>query len=117
VSDLSALAVGDDIVVCDSRRIDGHRKVAKVGRVWLTDDQGSKFRIADGRGEKRLQYGSGFRAMTVPDWEAAEEVTRLTERLSAWDWDLRRRKLTLGQLRRAAQLLSEFESEGTGGLL
>jgi hypothetical protein len=118
-SDLSGLAAGDPLVVQDSQERYHHRKVAKVARVWLTDDQGDRFRIADGEGEERHQIGHGFYAMTVADWEDSEERERLRGRLAEWGWvlSLGGRKLTLPQLRRAAALLAEFESESTGGLL
>jgi hypothetical protein len=117
MSDLSALRAGDDLVVTGHRNC-YHRKVAKVGRVWLTDDAGVRYRIADGRAEGQ-QFGTGVRAMTVADWELHEEAKRLTERLQSWGWapGLRGKHLTLDQLRRAAALLSEFESENNGGLL
>jgi hypothetical protein len=119
VSDLSALAVGDPLVVHDSQGSYRHRKVARVGRVWLADDQGSKFRIKDGSGEDRLQSGRGFCALTVAEWEVAEETARLRLRLAEWGWApaSRGKTLALSQLRRAAALLSEFESENNGGRL
>lgn len=119
MSDLTALAVDDPIVVHDSQARYDHRKVAKVGRVWLTDDYGRKFRVADGRGEERLQYGHGFYAMTVAEWELAEETDRLQGRLVEWGWipSMHGKRLTLGQMRRAVALVAEFEAESTGGLL
>ena len=119
MSDLTALAVGDAFVVRDSQGQYGHRKVAKAGRIWLTDEHGLKYRIADGRGEERLQVGYGTRAMTVPEWEAEVEAGQLEARLHTWGWSpgARGKTLTLPQLRRAAALLGEFEAERTGGLL
>jgi hypothetical protein len=118
-SDLSSLAAGDPLVVQDSQERYHHRKVASVARVWLTDDQGDRFRIADGQGEERNQFGHGFYAMTVADWEDSEETERLRVRLVEWGWvpSMRGKTLTLPQLRRGAALLAEFESESTGGLL
>lgn len=117
--DLRALVAGDRIVVRDSQEHYRHQKVAKVGRVWLTDDRGDRFRRADGEGEERLQLGAGCYAMTVGRWEVSEERERLQQRLVSWGWvpSSRGRTLTLRQLRRAAALLSEFESEHTGGRL
>lgn len=116
MSDLSSLAVGDAIVVHDPQARYAHRKVAKVGRVWLTDDRGDKFRIDGGQGEERHQFGHGFYALTVPEWEEATETARLRERLTGWGWTgVRRKSLTLDQMRRAAALLAEFESENAGG--
>lgn len=119
MSDLTALGVNDPIVVHDSQNRYSHRKVARVGRIWLTDDYGDKFRIADGKGEERMQYGHGHRAVTVAEWELAEETSRLSERLVEWGWipSMHGKRLTLGQMRRAAALLAEFEAEATGGLL
>lgn len=117
-SDLTALGAGDAIVVTDSqfRGKYHHRHVAHVGRVWLTDTGGWRFRRTDGEGEARLQVGYGVCALTVADWQVTEETERLTERLRAWGW-VPRLSLTLDQLRRAAALVSEFESENNGGLL
>lgn len=116
MSDLTGLEVDDAIVVQDSQARYGHRKVARVGRVWLTDDRGDKFRIADGRGEERNQIGHGYYAMTVAEWEMAEETGRLRDRLVEWGF-VPRHRLALDQMRRVAALLSEFEHENTGGLL
>jgi hypothetical protein len=110
------LAVGDPLVVRDSERQYRHRKVAKVGRIWLTDDYADRFQRLNGKGRRSDQYGSGFYAMTVPEWEAEVETEQLANRLVAAGW-VPRHKLTLPQLRRAAALLGEFEAERTGGLL
>lgn len=117
--DLSGLAVGDALVVRDSQGRYSHRTVAAVARVWLTDSIGDKFRVATGEGEQRHQVGYGYFAMTVAEWEAAEETAQLRQRLLAWGWAPRHRgqALTLGQLRRAAALIAEFEAEASGGLL
>jgi len=114
--DLSALRPGDALVVIDQQNRPIHRKVTSVARVWLTVEHGDKFRILTGEGEERLQFGHGYYALTVPEWEVRSEIRRLTDRLAKCGWSPRP-KLTLPQLRRAAALLSEFESERSGGLL
>lgn len=117
MSDLTALAVGDPIVVSDSQGRYRHAKVTKVGRVWLTDEHNWKYRRDDGEAEERLQFGRGTQAMTVAEWEAKVETEQLKDRLRSWGWVVPQygKVLTLAQLRRAAALLSEFEAEGTGG--
>jgi hypothetical protein len=81
--------------------------------VWLTDNFGDKFRIDTGRGEERNQYGAGFYAVTVAEWEVIEETERLKQCLASWGWApwTRSKRLTLDQMRRAAALLAEFEAE------
>jgi hypothetical protein len=116
VSSLEGLAVGDAIVVIDQQKRPSHRKVAKIGRVWVFDDKGSRFQIADGMGAAREQYGWGFWAMSMADWEARDEVERLESRLRSVGW-VPRPSLSLPQMRRAAALISEFEAERTGGVL
>jgi hypothetical protein len=116
MSALGELAVGDPLVVHVTRESYQHRKVAKVGRIWLTDDKGDKFRIDSGRGEERFQFGHGFFAMTIAAWEVREETERLRARLVAAGW-VPRPPLTPDQMRRAAALLSEFEAERTDGRL
>jgi hypothetical protein len=116
MSSLEGLKVGDPLVVIDQQRRPKHRKVAKIGRVWVFDDKGDQFRSADGEGLERHQFGYGFRAMSLADWEAKDEIERLTTRLAKADW-VPRPPLSLAQLRRACALLSEFEAERTGGLL
>jgi hypothetical protein len=116
MSALTSLAVGDAFVVHDSQQRYTHRKVVKVGRVWLTDEHGHKYRLSDGYGEERLQVGWGTRALTVPDWEAEVEAEQLRDRLVGWGW-VPRPKLSLGQMRRAVALIAEFESENSGGLV
>lgn len=116
MSSLESLKVGDPLVVIDQQNRPKHRKVAKIGRVWVIDDYGSRFRITDGMGAEREQYGYGFEAMTLADWEAKDEAERLTSRLASVGW-VPRPPLTLPQLRRAAALLREFDDERTGGLV
>jgi hypothetical protein len=116
VSSLEGLNVGDALVVIDQQRRPHHRKVAKIGRVWVFDDFGSRFGITDGAGAEREQYGYGFRAMSQADWEARDEKEQLERRLALAGW-VPRPPLSLAQLRRAAALLSEFDSERTGGAL
>lgn len=118
-SDLSGLAVGDDIVMHDGQGITVHRKVAGIGRVYLTDDEGWQFELATGRAHRRHQVGIVAYAETVERWQARSEFDHLTERLREWGWypGSRGRSLTLPQLRRAAALLSEFDSERSGGRL
>jgi hypothetical protein len=116
MSSLEGLNVGDPIVVIDQQRRPRHRKVAKIGRVWVFDDQGDQFRSADGEGLERHQFGHGFRAMRLADWEAKDETEHLTSRLAKVGW-VPWPPLSLAQLRRVAALISEFEAERTGGLL
>jgi hypothetical protein len=115
MSCLEGLVVGDRIMVHDSQERYRRQVVARVGRVWLYDSHGDKYRIADGRGEERLQYGAGVHAVTVAEWEVLEETERLRVKLASWGWVPGRacRKLTLPQQRRAAALLDEFEAEGS----
>jgi hypothetical protein len=112
MSSLEGLVPGDPIMVHGSQGRYRLQTVAKVGRVWLYDDHGVRYRIADGEAEERLQYGSGIRAMTVAAWETLDETTRLHDKLVAWGWVPSRKgkALTLPQLRRAAALLAEFEA-------
>jgi hypothetical protein len=109
---LAGLAVGDPIVVSAQGRT-SHRKVAKIARIWLTDDSGDKFRVTDGSGEDRQQFGHGFYAMTVDEWKIREETARLHSRLVDWGWvpGARGKSLTLSQMRRAVALVAEFEAE------
>jgi hypothetical protein len=116
VSSLRGLKRGDPLVVLDQLNRPSHRKVAQAGPEWVFDDKGSRFQVADGEGAKREQYGYGFRAMKLADWEARDEVDLLESRLMAVGWTPRPR-LSLDQLRRAAALISEFEAERTGGVL
>jgi hypothetical protein len=116
VSSLEGLKKGDPIVVLDQLNRPDHRKVALAGSVWLFDSKGSRFQVCDGEGAAREQYGYGFRAMSLADWEARDETELLESRLMAAGWTPRPR-LSLGQLRRAAALLAEFEAERTGGAL
>jgi hypothetical protein len=116
MSSLEGLEPGDDIVVLDQLNRPSHRKVVQAGATYVTDSNASRFRVADGEGAKREQYGYGFRAMKLADWEARGETDQLTSRLMAAGWTPRP-PLTLPQLRRAAALLREFDDERTGGLL
>jgi hypothetical protein len=54
--------------------------------------------------------------MSLADWEAKDEIERLTTRLAKAGW-VPTPRLSLPQMRRACALLSEFEAERTGGLL
>jgi hypothetical protein len=56
--------------------------VAKVGRVWVTDTHGDRYRITDGRGESTV--GAGVTALTVAQEEARLERRRLDEVFSQW---------------------------------
>ena len=116
MSSLEGLKVGDALVIIDQQNRPKHRKVAKIGRVWVFDDQGSRFQIEDGYGAEREQYGYGYSAMTLADWEARDEVKQLSSRLAHAGW-VPRPPLSLAQLRRAAALLSEFDSERSGDVL
>ncbi len=118
MSGLEGLAAGDALVVHDSQGRYSHRKVARVGRVWLTDDSGDRFRIADGCGGGQ-QADNGTAAMTVAEWDLREEIARLTERLRGWGWVPARslHDVTPAQMRRMAALLGEFEAENSGGPL
>jgi hypothetical protein len=60
---LKGLKPGDPIVVSDQQKMTYRREVAHVGRVWLTDSHGDKFKIDNGQGEER----SGLEAMTVEE--------------------------------------------------
>ena len=112
---LAGLRAGDPIVVSDSQRRITHRKVAHVGRIWLTDDSGWKYRIEDGRSEDRLQYGYGTKAMTAAMWHDREEERQLSEVLRRWGMHpdigaaVRKSVLTREQLRLVAALLEHFE--------
>lgn len=116
MSSLESLKVGDPLVVIEQQNRPKHRVVAKIGRVWLFDNQGSCFRIADGYAPEREQFGHGLRAMPLADWEARDETAQLTSRLAKAGW-VPQPPLSLAQLRRAAALLSEFDAERTGGML
>ena len=112
---LQRLQVGDPIVhVTHGGRV-YRREVARVARVWLTDSQGERFRIEDGRGDGDF----AGRSYTLGTWQELFEVMTLCERLTAWGWTPQNRgkSLTLDQMRRAAALLAEFESENAGGRL
>jgi hypothetical protein len=118
---LEGLRESDPIVVSDSQNRITHRTVAKVGRLWLTDDLGWKYLIATGQAEERLQYGHGTKAMTVAAWQDGEEERRLREVLRGWGFfplaTLPRHELTREQLRLVAALLEYFEGGDYRGLL
>jgi hypothetical protein len=107
VSSLEGLVPGDLIRVHDSQGRYRREVVAKVGRVWLYDGNGDKYKIADGEAEERLQVGHGTRAVTVAEWEVIAETKRLTVKLLEWGWvpSLKGKTLTLAQLRRAGEFL------------
>jgi len=106
---LQRLQAGDPIVhVTHGGRV-YRRTVTRVARVWLTDSEGKRFRIEDGSGDGDF---SG-RSYTVGTWEELFEVMTLRSRLvrAGWTPGSWVRPLTLGQLRRAAELLDWFEQE------
>jgi hypothetical protein len=105
---LEGLAVGADIVVSDTQQRIHHRKVAKVGRVWLTDNIGDRFRIDTGGGEHR--FGHGSRAMTPDVYAEEQEDARARAVLVRWQMvPTGGRRLTRDQLHRVADLLAGFE--------
>jgi hypothetical protein len=112
---LEGLREGDPIVVSDSQRRITHRTVAKVGRLWLTDNMGWKYLIATGQAEERLQYGASTKAMTEATWQDGEEERLLREVLRRWGFfplatlPQPGYQLTRGQLRLVAALLEHFE--------
>lgn len=114
MSELTGLGAGDAIVVkaghSDSPL---YRTVTKVGRLWLYDNHNRRYRITDGR---TSDAGYADEAMPPAEWDAREEVRLLAGRLRAWGWNSPK-TMPLHQLRRAAALLSEFDSEKSGGLL
>lgn len=114
MSSLEGLAAGDPIVVKVAHSATVmHRTVAKMARVWMTDNRQHRYRISDGRtGDE--PYAE--EAMTPAQWEQRQEEKLLNTRLRSWGWTPRH-DLTLPQLRRAAALVAEFEAERSGGLL
>jgi hypothetical protein len=114
VSSLAGLKAGDHLVVRAKHTHNlRHLTVKHVGRTWLTDNLNHRYRISDGMTGDTAYADE---AMSMADWEVREETERLTTRLAASGW-VPKRRLPLPQLRRAAALLSEFESESNGGML
>jgi hypothetical protein len=112
VSSLEGLREGDPIMV-PSVFAEGmvRRTVAKVAKVWLTDDKGHRYRIETGRSE---YHGSmGRYAVTVAEYEDREELRQLHDVLRSWGmYDPTRHPRhvpTRAQLRLVADLLRSFE--------
>jgi hypothetical protein len=106
---LQNLREGDPIIHVSHQGFVWRREVAKVARLWLTDNRGERFRIEDGSGDGDF---SG-RSYTVGTWEYLFEVMNLRSQLAAVGAGSWAARLTLGQLRRAAEMVTWFSQEPT----
>jgi len=110
MSSLAGLKEGDPIMVRNAGTGKmTRRSVVKVGRVWLTDSQEDRYRIADGTGEHT--WGHGNLARTLADFDAIEELRELNDVLRLWGLFSTRaaHQLTREQLREVVRLLRGFE--------
>jgi len=109
MSNLSGLKAGDMFQVPIGFEQDrfARRAVVTVGRAWITDDHGSRYRIEDGRS---AQHDTMFRyAMTTEAYAQHVKDEENREVLRRWSMYPTRRTLDSSQLDRVAALLREFE--------